>query len=63
MKLNKLFIATMVIASTALVGCAELKSNLQDIGQSAKDSAVTRAKMETNQKVSEATGKIFGSAY
>ncbi|MDA3978652.1 hypothetical protein [Gallibacterium sp. AGMB14963] len=63
MKLNKLLVAIMVIASTVLVGCAELKTELQGIGQSAKDTAVSRAKMEANRKVSEATGKAFGSTY
>lgn len=63
MKLNKLLIATMIIASTTLVGCAELKSELQSIGQSAKDTAVSRAKAEANMRVSEATGKALGSKY
>ncbi|KGQ30190.1 hypothetical protein P375_10805 [Gallibacterium genomosp. 2] len=63
MKLNKLFITTMIIASMSLAGCAELKTNLEDIGKSAKESAVSRAKMEASQKASEATGKILGSKY
>ncbi|MFZ7165595.1 hypothetical protein ACLSYV_08800 [Avibacterium avium] len=63
MKLNKLFFAAMAIASTSLVGCAELQKELGNIGKSAKDSAVQRAQMEASTKASDAVGKALGSKY
>ncbi|MFC0323577.1 hypothetical protein ACFFHT_08425 [Gallibacterium melopsittaci] len=49
----------ILFAMIGLTGCAEL-SNL---AETAKDSAISRAKMEASAKASEATGKILGSKY
>ncbi|EER47999.1 hypothetical protein [Actinobacillus minor] len=59
MQLKKVMFAVLAISSLTLAGCAEL----QGIGQSAKDGAVMRAKMEASTKASEAVGKVTGSKF
>lgn len=66
----KKVIFTLLVSAVALTGCAELqnlgnsvKEEAVGVAKSAKDSAVTRAKMEASAKASEATGKVLGSSY
>lgn len=59
MQFKKVMFAVLAISSITLTGCAEL----QGVGQSAKDGAIMRAKMEAATKASEAVGKVTGSKF
>lgn len=59
MQMKKTILAVLAAFTLALTGCAEL----QNIGKSAKDSAVMRAQMEASVKASEAVGKVTGSKF
>lgn len=70
MKFTKLTLSALAVSAVLLSGCAELKSlgnsmkeEAVGVAKTAKDSAVTRAKMEAGAKASQATGKILGSSY
>lgn len=63
-------IFALLVSVVALTGCAELqnlgnsiKEETVGIAKTAKDSAVTRAKVEAGTKASQATGKVLGSSY
>lgn len=57
--MKKILAIASTISVLLLTGCTEL----QNIGKSAKDSAVMRAQMEASAKASEAVGKVTGSKF
>ncbi|WP_274584194.1 hypothetical protein V6667_04640 [Neisseria leonii] len=63
MNMKTLWAGIFTLAALSLTGCANLETELRGIGTAAKDSAVTRAKMEAGMRASEATGKILRSKY
>ncbi|MGX3065922.1 hypothetical protein [Ursidibacter arcticus] len=70
MQFKKIFFTSLAFSTLVLTGCAELQNignSMKDeavgVAKTAKDSAVTRAKMEAGAKASQATGKILGSSY
>lgn len=63
-------IFALLISVVTLTGCAELQSlgnsvkeEAVGVAKTAKDSAITRAKIEAGAKASQATGKVLGSSY